>query len=171
MYKLGLSANLYALYSVQKYKNDRVPQQDNLIILQPRGTCIYMAHYSTFIQELAEDTPENVTVIPVPYNVSQTPEMQVANTYQRLQRSARRKDRITTLVHAYYLGELLEMNVNRPLRSYLNHQISRYYSLASRRTYYLFEKTGVEQIYRTRCITLRNIYLLPFSDYQSLIGS
>ena len=43
-----------------------------------------MAHYSTFIQELTEDTPENVNVVPAPYNVSQTPEVQVLSTYQRL---------------------------------------------------------------------------------------
>jgi hypothetical protein len=130
-----------------------------------------MAYYSTFAQELTHDTPENVEVVPAPYDVSQTPEVQVISTYQRLQRSARRKDRKATLTHAYYLGELLELNTNRPLRALLNHQISRYYSLAARRTYYLFEKVGVEQIYRTRCITLRNVYMLFFSDYQSLIGS
>ena len=159
------------MYSAQKYKNDTTPQQDNLIIQQPRETCIHMAHYSTFIQELTEDTPENVNVVPAPYNVSQTPEVQVLSTYQRLQRSARRKDRKATLTHAFYLGELLELNTNRPLRAHLNYQISKYYLLVARCTYYLFEKVGVEQIYRTRCITLRDIYLLSFSDYQSLIGS
>ena len=129
-----------------------------------------MSTYTILSQELSESTPDNVDVIPAPFNVLQPPEMQVLNAYHKLQRSSRRKDRLMTLVYAYYLGELLEMTTNRSLRTYLNSHLTRYYSLASLRIYYLFEKTGVEQIYRTKKITIRQIYQMPFTDYQLLIG-
>ena len=129
-----------------------------------------MSIYTILSQELSESTPDNVNVIPAPFDVLQPPEMQVLTTYHKLQRSARRKDSLMTLVYAYYLGELLEMTTNRGLRTYLNSHFTRYYSLVARRTYYLFEKIGVEQIYRTKKITMRQIYQMPFSDYQLLIG-
>ena len=92
-------------------------------------------------------------------------------TYQKMQRSLRRKDRITSLMHAYYLGELLELNTNRPLRSHLNNYLSRYYSTAARRTYNLFEKSSIAQIGRAKTITLHQVYLLLSSDYLDLINS
>src|SRR6185369_6407776 len=127
-----------------------------------------MAAYAILIQDLTQDTPENVNVTPAPYNLLQTFDVQLLTTYQKLQRSARRRDRITTLTYAFYLGEILENTPNRSYRSYLNSQITKYYSLASRHTYLLFEKTGIEQIYRTRSITLRLIYQMPHSDFLSL---
>ena len=130
-----------------------------------------MATYLLIAQELAEDQPETITVTPALYNLTQTPEMQVLLTYQRLQRLAKRKDRLMTLVYAFYLGELLENNPNRPHRRYLNSQVSSYYSLASRRTYNLFEQAGVEQIYRTKSVTLRQIGKLPSTEFYLLIGS
>jgi hypothetical protein len=129
-----------------------------------------MSTYTILSQELSESTPDNVNAMPAPFDVLQPPEIQVINTYHKLQRSTRRKDHLMTLVYAYHLGELLELTTNRSLRAYLNSHLTKYYSLASRRTYYLFEKTGVEQIYRTKKITLRQIYQMPFTDYQLLIG-
>lgn len=127
-----------------------------------------MAAYSILVQELLYDTPDNIDVAPAPYDLLQTSELQILNTYQKLQRFARRKDRIMSLVYAYYLGELLENNTNRRHRSYLNSYITKYYSLSSRRTYYLFEKTGIQQIYRTHATTLRLIYQMPRSDFLAL---
>jgi hypothetical protein len=126
------------------------------------------AAYTILLQDFSYDTPEDIDVIPSPSNILQTPETQVLHTYQKLQRSARRHDRIMTLVYAYYLGEILENNFSRSQRSYLNSHISKYYSLSSRRTYYLFEKVGVQQIYRTRSTTLSLIYRMKQSDFLAL---
>ena len=87
-----------------------------------------MATYSIFTQELIEDYPEMVTVTPAPYDLTQPPELQIMFTYQKLQRAARRKDRMATLVYAYYLGELLENNINRPQRRYFLSQTTIYFS-------------------------------------------
>jgi hypothetical protein len=127
-----------------------------------------MAAYAILVQDLIQSTPEHVDVTPAPYDLLQTLELQFLTTYQKLQRSARRRDRIMTLAYAYYLGEMLENLSNRSQRSYLNSQITKYYSSASRRIYLLFEKTGIQQIYRTRSITLRLIYQMPQSDFLAL---
>jgi hypothetical protein len=153
------------------YKKDTCPKQHvqfsnlNISNMQQQFS---MAAYAILVQDLIQSTPENVDVTPAPYDLLQTCELQTLTTYQKLQRSARRRDRIMTLTYAYYLGEILENIPNRSHRSYLNSQITKYYSLASRRTYLLFEKTGIQQIYRTRSITLRLIYQMPQSDFLSL---
>jgi hypothetical protein len=153
------------------YKKDTCPKQyvqfSNLNISNVQQQFL-MAAYTILVQDLIQSTPENVDVTPVPYNPLQTFELQILTAYQKLQRSTRRRDRIMTLTHAYYLGEILENIPNRSHRSYLNSQITKYYSLASRCTYLLFEKTGIQQIYRTRSITLRLIYQMPQSDFLAL---
>jgi len=127
--------------------------------------------YNSIMDEFLEITPENVNITPPPYDLDADMEIKILYTYQRLQRSARRKDRRMTLVYAYYLGELIENTTNRHQKGYLNSQISSYYSIVSRRTYYLFEKIGIEQIYRTKHLTITKIYKLKFAEYQLLIGS
>ena len=76
-----------------------------------------------------------------------------------------------TLVHAYYLGELLDQVVNRHQHEFLSNQLSQYYKMVYMRTFYLFEKTGVEQIMKTRKTTLRSIAKLKATDFQVLTGS
>ena len=153
------------------YKKNTYPRQhvqfSNLNISNVQQQFL-MAAYAILVQDLTQNTPEHINVTPAPYDLLQTTELQILTTYQKLQRSARRKNQIITLAHAYYLGEILENVLNRSHRSYLNSHITKYYSLASRRTYLLFEKTGIQQIYRTRSITLRLIYQMPQSDFLSL---
>ena len=127
-----------------------------------------MAAYTILVQDLSEITPETINVTPAPYDILQTTELQISLTYQKLQRASRRKNRVMVLVYAYYLGELLENIPNRKQRSWLNSQITPYYSTASKRVYALFEKTGVTQIYRTQSTTLRLIYQMPHIDFISL---
>jgi hypothetical protein len=127
-----------------------------------------MAAFTILVQDLSEDTPENVDVMPAPYDILQTTEVQISITYQKLQRASRRKNRILVLVYAFYLGELLENIPNRKQRSWLSSQITPYYSTASRRVYTIFEKMGVTQLYRTRSTILHLIYQMPHSDFITL---
>jgi hypothetical protein len=127
--------------------------------------------YDQILDDLLETTPENVTMVLPTMDITQTPEIQVLHRYRLLQRATRRKDRQMTLVHAYYLGELLDQVVNRHQHGFLSNQLSQYYKMACMRTFYLFEKTGVEQIMRTRKTTLRSIAKLKATDFQVLTGS
>src|SRR5581483_3585957 len=124
--------------------------------------------YTILVEDLLQNTPADVDVAPAPYDLLQTTELQLLSTYQKLQRASRRRNRIMTLVHAYYLGELLETTPNRTQRSYLNSQITRYYSTVSTRTYSIFSKVGIHQIYRTRSTTLSLIRQLSHSDFIAL---
>jgi hypothetical protein len=127
-----------------------------------------MATYTILVEDLLQNTPEDVDVAPAPYDLLQTTELQLLNTYQKLQRASRRRNRILTLVYAYYLGELLESIPSRTQRSYLISQITPYYYQASIRVYSIFVKSGISQIYRTRSTTLRLIRNMSSSDYLSL---
>ena len=127
--------------------------------------------YDQILDDLLETTPENVQIVVPTMDLTQTPEMQVLQRYRLLQRATRRKDRQAALLHAYYLGELLDQTVNRNQHGYLSHQLSPYYKTACMRTYYLFERTGVEQIMRTKKMTLRSISKLKATELQVLIGS
>ena len=125
--------------------------------------------YTLLIQELQEMSPENVTV-PFPPNFMQTPEAQVQQVYHQLQHAKRRRDRQAILAHAFYLGEILENTSNRALRAYLNHQVTQYYAITSKRIYNVFEKNGgVEQLYRTTSITLSDFHRLLFAEYKLLL--
>ena len=125
--------------------------------------------YTLLVQELLETSPENVSV-PFPPNFMQAPEAQVQQVYHQLQRAKRRRDRRATLAHAFYLGEILENTPNRALRTYLNHQITQYFSITSKRIYNVFENNGgVEQLYCTTSIPLSDFHRLKFAKYNLLL--
>ena len=74
------------------------------------------------------------------------------------------------MAYAYYLGELLENTTDHVQQSYLSKQLSKYHLSVCRRTFGLFEKFGIEQIWRTKHTTLTMISKLKFSDYQLIIS-
>jgi hypothetical protein len=127
-----------------------------------------MSNYTILAENLLQTTPEDIDVAPTPYDFLQSSEIQLLNTYQKLQRASRRRNRILALIYAYYLGEILESMPNRKQRAYLNSHITEYYSRVSIRTYAIFEKVGIDQIYRTRSTSLRLIHRLSHKDYVSL---
>ncbi|CAG8842953.1 18713_t:CDS:1, partial [Racocetra persica] len=78
----------------------------------------------------------NETYAPPPlYNDNYDLSMKVMLTYQELKNSKR--NRINSLIYAYYLGELLS-TTSTPL----NTEITNHYHWASIRLYYLFGKLG-----------------------------
>ena len=127
-----------------------------------------MSAYTILVEDLLQNTPEDVDVAPAPYDLLQTTELQLLNTYQKLQKASRRKNRILTLVYAYYLGELIENISHRRQRAYLNSHLTKYYFKVSIRTYTIFGKVGISQIYKTRSTTLRLIHRLSHAEYVSL---
>jgi hypothetical protein len=123
------------------------------------------------LDDLLATTPEIVQVTPAPHDPTQSIDTQVLQTYRCMQCALRMKNRILSLAYAYYLGELLENIVSRPQQSYLNKQLTKYHLTACRRTYGLFEKFGLEQIWRTKHITLVMVSKLKFNDYQIIINA
>ena len=65
------------------------------------------------IQDLLETTVQETQQIPIPYNISDSQELQISQTYYSMKHAIRTRKRIKLLVYAYYLGELLENLSNR----------------------------------------------------------
>lgn len=125
----------------------------------------------TIYDDLLETTPENVNINLPTMDLTQAPEIQLMCRYRLLQRATRRRDRQLSLIHAYLLGELLDQTTDRHQHGFLSNQLSPYYKQACMRTYYLFERTGIEQIMRTKKTTLRSIAKLKANEFKVLIGS
>jgi hypothetical protein len=123
------------------------------------------------LEDLLATTPEIVQVTPAPYDPIQPIDTQVLQTYRNMQRALRMKNRTLSLAYAYYLGELLENIVDRPQQSYLSKQLTKYHLTGCRRIYGLFEKLGIEQIWRTKHITLVMVSKLKFNNYQLIINA
>lgn len=121
------------------------------------------------ITDLMESSPENIQPIPIPYDLSQSIDVQIQQLYESIRYATRRKHRILSLVYAYHLGELLENISNHQQQIQASRQLSKYYRNACRRLYYIFYPYGINQIWRTKRITLKLIYRLSFEDYQMII--
>lgn len=123
-----------------------------------------------FIQDLNETSPLEITPAFPPYSEDMDLQKRIQVTYRLLLRSSRIRDRIFTLINAYYLGKLLEIETTSPAqRSQVRGTITRYYSRVSIRIYYLFEVLGVDQIQRTKHLNLKDLYKLPSSSYKALL--
>jgi len=121
------------------------------------------------LQELTETEPANVIVESPPYHRQDRTKKKVQQIYQALRSTARQRKseiiRIRTLVYAYYLGELLETKPKTPAqRTVLANLLTKYYEMASTRTYKIFSPYGIEAIYRTKFLTLSNIKKLHAAD-------
>ncbi|CAG8623618.1 19792_t:CDS:1 [Gigaspora rosea] len=131
------------------------------------------AAYLKIMTALSETHPEDVIVPPVPYDLYDTMmtiEDRVDITFQALLKSTRQRKKQNSLVYAFYLGQLLEVFTKLPAeRTMLKSHLTKYYALAATRTYYIFERWGMEQIMRTSKISLRTITDLSQDEYQILI--
>ena len=104
-------------------------------------------------------------------DLTQSPEVQLMCRYRLLQCATRMRDRQSSLLHAYLLGELLNQTIDHYQHGFLGNQLSLYYKQACMRTYYFFKQTGIEQIMRTKKTTLRSIAKLKANELRILIGS
>ena len=122
------------------------------------------------LDNLLATTPDMISVTPAPYDPIYSAYTQILQVYRCMQYTIHMKNRILSLAYAYYLGELLENITDRAQQSYLSKQLSKYHLSVCRRTFGLFEKSGIEQIWRTKHTTLTMISKLKFSDYQLIIS-
>ena len=125
---------------------------------------------SLIVDDLLATTPNLVLVTLVPYNPDHSAHTKILQVYRCMQRAIRMKNRILSLAYAYYLGELLENIVDRSQQSYLSKQLSKYHLSVCHHTYGLFERSGIEQIWRTKHTTLAMVSKLKFSDYQLIVS-
>lgn len=114
------------------------------------------------ITDLLTTEPAYVNVTPPPYDAWETYEEKVARTLSCLRRATYLGQRTETLVMAYYLGQLVERTEQRNC-------LTSHYRLGSLRIYYLFQRWGMEQIYRTEYVTFNKIKRLSAREYRVLV--
>lgn len=120
------------------------------------------------LNKLLKSSPVNIKTVFPPYEQSSKLQNKIITLWRSLARARRLKNRINALVYAFYLGQLLE-TVTKPERTMCNKLLTRYFITVSVRTYYIFEKLGVEQIYRTSTVNLRMISRLGSREFQNLV--
>src|ERR1700753_602596 len=114
-----------------------------------------MNHYNLVLEDLQRTTPTNPSITPPFYRNNDNPEEQVKSLMKQMRRAKSQKNRVETLLVAWYMGQILEINADTPgKRSACLAHLTAHYAKAAIWTYYLFEFLGIEQIARTRYLTL-----------------
>ena len=106
----------------------------------------------------------------LPYQTDASLTQKVQTTYQTLLRSTHMRNRILSLVNAFYLGQLIDdVTISPAQRTLQMATITKHYYRIAIRVYHLFENIGIQRIFDTRCLTLTMIRRLKTSEYQALV--
>ena len=115
------------------------------------------------------DEKETPAILP-PYQTDATLTQKVRLTYQALLRSTRMRNRVLSLVNAFFLGQLIDdVTISPAQRTLQMATITKHYYRTAIRVYHLFENFGVQRIFDTRCLTLTMIRQLKSNEYQALL--
>jgi len=108
--------------------------------------------------------------IPPPYLSNDSTQQKVKTAYRSLLRAIRLKNRMLMLANAFYLRQVMETEISSPAeRTQYKNMMTIYYYQASKRTYYLFETLGIDQIGRTKKLTLRMVFNLKAQEFRNLV--
>jgi hypothetical protein len=124
-----------------------------------------MTPYDLILQDLAIEVETRPILQEVPYTSTMEMCLKMKVTYECLLRSIKLKHRISTLVFAFFLGQLIEKRElsKRKIRTIM----SEHYYIIAVRTYYIFE-VDPTQIYNTKVIILTLIRHLRQQDISNL---
>ena len=126
--------------------------------------------YLRTLADLMETQPPNPSISLDPYNNSQSMTENIRMFFRMIRISLQMNDRIGTLIHAYYLGYLLEVRASTPKdRRRYRKVLSRHYTYACIRTYNLFSIQGIQQIYRSQRIEFWSLRLISLPEYRQLL--
>jgi len=96
----------------------------------------------------------------------------IATMFQYLQRMLSCKQRIPALVNAYYIGQAIDCRaITRPERSLCYRKLTPYYKDCCLRIFAIFEPLGIEQIYRTKEVTVNLFRRIKKNDVDQLIAT
>ena len=135
----------------------------------------YMAYYEKIQDKIAQIKADLVQVIESPateisktYKESDQFKDKIRVTYKAQQRAVRRKQRIPSIVQAYYLGELTKELTTQEIGKILQHN-AKNLARKTRKVYQLFIEYGIEQIYHTQQLLLDDIVKLKQEDFDDII--
>ena len=124
--------------------------------------------YQTILEDLSEPSSVDSVIEPPPFKETTPISMKVKLTFRKLHRAKRMDDRISILVNAFYIGQIIEEEMTPAQRTSNKSNLTAYYYQVCVQTYYIFEKFGLQQIYRTRQTTLAMISKLKSAEYREL---
>ena len=97
------------------------------------------------LQEL-QRPPLEVTFEPTrPYTSNMTIDEKVKRTYRSLLKARRVKNRILTLLNAFFLGQLLNDDISPAQRTLQCQTMTTHYHQSATRIYHLFETFGIQK--------------------------
>ena len=128
-----------------------------------------MNNYDRILEDLRRDntiTSLNITM----QNEDNMPSQQINSLLRQLRRAVSRRNRVETLLNAWYIGEVIETKTSTLTERALCMKLMiPYYQKVVIRTYYIFEFLGTEQINRSRNTTLTMISRIGTKQYQALL--
>ncbi|CAG8759805.1 8758_t:CDS:1, partial [Cetraspora pellucida] len=105
------------------------------------------------ISDLLSTTLQDVVVMPPPYHSAEDLDDKVMKTYQQMLKNVKLKNHTESLIHAFYLGEMLT-KMDPKQQTFYRKVITKHYFMAATRAFWLFEAYGPAQIYRTKSINI-----------------
>src|SRR5271170_4088995 len=114
---------------------------------------------NSIIDEIQNNYVSTAIIVLPPYNENMTLEEKFSITYRELQRKTRNKNRILSLVNAFYLGKLLDETPDRLTLSRYQNKMTSHFFRISRNTFKIF-KDFPKQIGETTSITVQIIQRL-----------
>lgn len=128
-----------------------------------------MNNYDRILEDLQRNNDVsdlNITL----QNEEDPPSQQVNSLLRQLRRAVSRRNRVETLLNAWYIGEVIETKTSTLTeRALCMKLMTPYYQKVVIRTYYIFEFLGTEQINRSRNTTLTMISRIGTKQYQALL--
>ena len=129
-----------------------------------------MTPYQYILEDLQREFPMNPSY-GIPFlRAEDPPEKQIRTLMNQMRRAKSRKNRIETLIIAWHIGQILEVKAENPAdRTKCLRTLTTHYVKASVWIYYLFEFLGLEQIARTRNLTLTMLTKIGHDNHQQLV--
>lgn len=127
------------------------------------------SNYQAVLADLMQTTPVNIDELPPPFAEEVSLEHKFCLAHHALLRASRLNNRILMLMNAYYMGKLIEKEIDDPhIRRLYANKLTPYYRVVTSRLYYLYEYSGPRQLTRSTQITLSTIRRLTAEEFLSL---
>jgi hypothetical protein len=129
-----------------------------------------MSSYTKILEDLHQTEPIHPTIMPPFHQQNDTTSQQINSLLRQLRRAKSLRNRVETMIILWYLGEVIETKTTTPTeRTQCMNHLTTYYQRTALRVYYLFELVGIEQISRTKYISVGILSKLSRSQFQQLI--
>ncbi|CAG8639296.1 5149_t:CDS:1, partial [Cetraspora pellucida] len=127
-----------------------------------------MLSLNEIIVDITAHVPDDVNITPPPFNKSHDLVTAVTLAYLLLSRTMRLRNRIKTLVYAYYIG-MLFANVTSDQRTQMCRTLTPHYYLMAIKIYDVFAPRGVHQIYETSRVTFQDFRRITSEEAWQLV--